>query len=73
MMTTTASLDWAKMTIPATLARSAAIWPKVSAVEEGSLQPHVFRAGDRRRRQPPAPSWPPASKRGDRVGDLGPE
>ncbi len=37
-MTTTPSLDWAKMTIPATLARSAATWPKVSAVEEGSLR-----------------------------------
>ena len=35
---TNASLDWAKMTIPGTLARSAATWPQVSAIEEGGLK-----------------------------------
>jgi HIP---CoA ligase len=33
-VTTSAAIDWAKMTIPATLARSAATWPDVSAIEE---------------------------------------
>ena len=35
---TNANLDWAKMTIPATLARSASTWPNVSAIEEGDLK-----------------------------------
>lgn len=35
---TTANLDWAQMTIPKTLARSAATWPDVSAIEEGDLK-----------------------------------
>jgi acyl-CoA synthetase (AMP-forming)/AMP-acid ligase II len=33
-MTTTEQLDWAKMTIPKALARAAASWPSVSAIEE---------------------------------------
>jgi len=33
-MTTTASPDWAKMTIPGTLSRAAALWPDVAAIEE---------------------------------------